>query len=1027
MNSMKRTKVLSLGENVKQTFFMLGCFLFLICGSSMYAQNNVRGTVKDSKGDGLIGVNVIVKGTSQGTVTDENGGFNISVADKNAVLEFSYVGFKTMDVSLQGETILNILMTENTDLLDEVVVVGYGTQKKVNLTGSVNNVKGSDLIKRNASNTSIALQGMMPGVSVSTSSGRPGFDGAGIQIRGTGSLNSSSNPLVLIDGVIVDMYAMNFIDMNIIESISVLKDAASASIYGSRASNGVILITTKRAKENKIKVAYDGYVGFNSPTNIPAPVSGLEYMEAINIARANVDMAPQYSEEIINKYKTSGPDNVTLFDTNWRKEIIKENALQHNNSISVSGGSNDIRFFANAAYFYQDGNIANNIYDRMSLKINTDANITKWMKLGLDLNVRQSKSVQPAFDFPEGIINKATTFVPVFSGRNNDGTYGYGQNGDNPIASAEVSGLSTSRSPEYMIKGSLVMHPLKGLELATSYSSRRVEGIWDYFIKPYDTYEGGIYKTTFPVTGRQKGEGWDQSITKQFNLQGSYEKQILSSLFNVLLGVQTEEMNNRSFSASRKGYPFDGFEDLDHGDLSTSVANGNHLDWAMLSYYMRFNYNFRERYLLELNGRWDASSRFLKNYRWGFFPSISAGWRISEEAFFEPLRTTVNNLKLRLSYGTLGNQDIYSYFPYAATISPGYGYWFDEVLGSGSTQTQVANEKITWEKSTQKNIGIDAGLFNSKLALSFDYYIKNINDMLQQFPIPLYVGLSAPWENAGSMRNNGWDLTATWRDKVKDFSYSITGNLSDVKNTITNLYGKEYVGTQITREGDPIYSWYGYLSDGYFQTMEEIEKSPVYGDKKNIKPGYIKYKDTSGPENKPDGVINDYDRVIIGDPAPRYEYSVNLGAEWRNFDLSLLIQGVGKRDIFYSGYGARPFYVGRSMFKNQLDYWTPENRNAKFPLLLIEGSEGTNPNNIISDFWVKSGAYMRLKNVVIGYTIPKAVSEKMYLTRVRFYVSAQNLLTLTNAYEGYDPENSVSDGYFYPLMRTITFGLNINF
>lgn len=446
----------------------------------------------------------------------------------------------------------------------------------------------------------------------------------------------------------------------------------------------------------------------------------------------------------------------------------------------------------------------------------------------------------------------------------------------------------------------------------------------------------------------------------------------------------------------------------------------------MLSYFGRINYNYQERYLLELNGRFDASSRFMKGYRWGFFPSASVGWRISEEGFFDQLKETIDNFKLRASYGTLGNQDIYSYFPYAATISPGYGYWFNKELGSGATQTQVANEKISWEKSTQMNIGVDLGFFSSKLTTTFDYYVRNINDMLQQFPIPVFVGLSSPWENAGSMRNNGWDLNVTWRDKIGNLNYNITANLSDVKNTITNLYGKEYIGTQITREGDPLGSWYGFESDGYFQTQEEIDNAAVYGEKKNIRPGYIRYKDLNGPEGVPDGVINDLDRTIIGNPAPRYEYSLNIGADWKGLDINIFFQGVGKRDLFYSGYGVRPFYVGRSMFKNQLDYWSEDNRDAKFPILLIDGS-GNNPNNIISDFWVKSGAYLRLKNVVLGYTLPKQISNKWSMNKVRFFVSGQNLLTFSNAYEGYDPENSVSGGSFYPLMRTMTVGVDINF
>ncbi len=993
---------------------------------SQQTVHTISGTVTDMTGQPLPGVSIAVKGTSSGTITGTDGQYHLTRVPANATLVFSFIGMKPQQLSVSGKTQLDVVMQESTTGIGEVVAVGYGTQKKVNLTGSVQQVTGRDLVKRDASNTSVALQGLVPGVTVVTSSGRPGYDAAGITIRGTGSLNSSSNPLVLIDGVIVDVYAMNFLDMNTIESISVLKDAASASIYGSRASNGVILITTKRADKGKLKVGYNAYAGFNTPTELPDPVNAVEYMEAVNQANANAGASQTYSDELINEYRTSGADNLNRYETDWKNEIIRDKAFTQNHSVSLSGGSEDFRCYASAGYYYQDGQIANNHYERMTLKMNTDARITGWMKVGLNLTVRQSETVQPALETPEAIINKATTFVPVFSGINSDGSWGYGQNGDNPIATAEASGINTARSPELGVKGSLTLTPFKGLILTTGYSSRRVESKSDYFIRPYDTYEYGVYKTTYPSTGESKYEGWSQTIYNQFNARATYEGQVKGHSFRLMGGMQTEEQKGRSFSASRTGYDYSGFEDLNNGDISTATNSGSHWQWTMLSFYSRLNYTFKDRYLLELNGRLDASSRFLEDERRGFFPSVSAGWRISEEPFFSVLKNRIPNLKVRASYGTLGNQEIGDYYPYAATVSSGYGYWFDEVLGTGLTQTQMANEKISWEKSRQFNLGLDAEVLDSRLSVTFDYYVRKISDMLQQFPLPYYVGLSSPWENAGSMRNNGWDLSLTWRDRIGELSYHVTGNLFDVKNKVTNLYGKEYVGTQITREGDALGSWYGYLSDGYFQSQDEIDASPVYGERANVKPGYIRYRDLSGPDGVPDDVVNDYDRTILGNPFPRYGFSMNLGAEWRNFDFSLFLQGVGKKKIFYSGYGARPFYIGRSIFRHQLDTWSETNRDAEFPLLLIDGT-GSNPNNIISDFWVKSGAYMRIKNVVIGYTLPRTVVQRLNIEKCRLYLSGQNLFTLTNAYEGYDPENSVSSGSFYPLMQTFTIGVDIQF
>jgi TonB-linked SusC/RagA family outer membrane protein len=986
-------------------------------------QNSVSGKVTDTGNQPLPGVTVLLKGTTQGAVTNADGNYTLSDIPENATLQFSFVGMLTQEILVGNQVSINITMAEDAIGIEEVVAIGYGTQKKVNVTGSVQSITSEQLLKRNVANSSSALQGLAPGVSVVQNSGKPGADGATITIRGIGSLNSSTSPLVLVDGVEGNM---DRIDMNTIESISVLKDAASASIYGSKASNGVILITTKRAKSGEVKIMYNGFIGINTPTELPNPVDAVGYMKQINIAKANSNESPQYSEELINQYKTLGADNMTTFDTDWKNLVLKDNALMHNHSLSLSGGSDKITFFANAGYYFQDGLIANNNYNRKTLRINTDAELTKWMKVGLDVNLNQSEIQQPSIEDPVSTISKAITFAPVFSGFNDDGTYGHGQNGDNPLATAVVGGISNNLLPELGVRGFVEINPFDGLIATTSYSSKKQESKLDYFIQPYESYEGGVYKTTYPASGNMKYEGLNQIITNQFNFQTSYEKTIQDNYLKILGGIQSEERLGHSLYASRKGFNYDGFEELNHGDITTSANGGTSYEWAMFSYFGRLNYNFKERYLLELNGRWDKSSRFMKDYRLGFFPSASAGWRVSEEPFFANLKETISNFKIRASYGTLGNQSISGYYPYATTLSSGYGYWFNEVEGTGVAQTQSANEKITWEKSTQMNIGLDASVFNNKLGVTFDYYVRNINDMLQQFPIPLFVGLTSPWENAGSMKNEGWDLSLTWKDKIKDFSYHITGNLSDVQNTVTNLYGNEYISDRITTEGEAFNSWYGYVALGYFQTPEEIVDAPVYGEKKNVKPGYVKYQDLSGPDGTPDGIINSYDRTIIGNPMPRFEYSLNLGAEWKNFDFTMFFQGVGKKDIYYSGNGARPFYIGRTIYESQLDYWTEDNHNAEFPILLIDGS-GNNPNNIISTQWVKSGAYLRIKNTVIGYTLPKTLLQNYKLDNLRIYVSGQNLFTWSKAYQGYDPELSVNNGNFYPVMRTLTFGLDIRF
>ncbi|MEG0560922.1 MAG: TonB-dependent receptor, partial [Muribaculaceae bacterium] len=404
-------------------------------------------------------------------------------------------------------------------------------------------------------------------------------------------------------------------------------------------------------------------------------------------------------------------------------------------------------------------------------------------------------------------------------------TWGFGINGTNPIAMIQTGCESNSTAPEYTARATVSIDPLEGLNIFGAYSWKREDSETKAFVKPYQMFENGAPKGEFPTYGSSASQQVSKKITKQFNLQGSYEKNFHKNYIKALIGFQSEELNYNYLLAGRKNFNYDGYEDLVNGDISSSSNSSSRYAWTLLSYFFRVNYSFDNKYLLEVNGRYDGTSRFRKGHRWGFFPSVSAGWRISEEHFFEPLKDVVNNLKIRASYGELGNQSISGYYPYAASIggSPAYGYWFDKELSPGVAQIQLANEAITWEKSKQFDIGIDAGLFNNRLTVNFDYYVRNITNMLQQFPVPLFVGMGAPWKNAGSMKNNGWELSLSWRDRVGDVNYYINGNLSDVKNKVIDLFGKEYVGsTTITKEGEQYNSWYGYVADGYFQSQEEI-------------------------------------------------------------------------------------------------------------------------------------------------------------------------------------------------------------
>ncbi|MDE5555420.1 MAG: TonB-dependent receptor [Muribaculaceae bacterium] len=989
----------------------------------------VTGSVHDENGEALIGVSIKAAPGKATAITDIDGNYSITLTAP-ATLTFDYVGMKPQQIKVRTAGVHNIVMQSADNTLDDVVVVGYGTQKKINLTGSVQSVSSEEIIKRNVSNGSSALQGIVPGLTAIQTSGAPGGDNASIRIRGIGSMKSDSAPLILIDGVEGDL---NRIDLNQIESISVLKDGASAAIYGSRSSNGVILVTTKRGVDGKPKVTFNGYVGWNKPTTMPDPVNAVTYLQAIDQARINNNQDAIYGD-IIEKYLTEGADNISRFDTNWRDLIMKKDAFTQNYSVGVSGGNKMARVYASAGYFKQEGMVPNNEFSRTNLRLNGDLTVNRWIEIGADISVRQSNVLSP-ISGSTTLIGYAMTFTPTLSAINADGTWGYGLQGNNPIAAINDGGYSKSTAPEYSARLSATITPFKGMTILGQYNWKRNDGRTNAFANTYEEYEGGAFKGTFPTAEKAGSEERTTDTRKQYNLTATYENTFAEKHYvKAMVGFQSEEHHHTSLTAKRSGYYYNGYEDIAHGDAATATNNSYSLEWARMGYLFRLNYIFADRYLLEVSGRYDGTSRFMPEQRWGFYPSVSVGWRLSEESFWEPIRDVVNNFKIRASYGKLGNESIGSWFPYIVPISPGleYGYWFDKAYTSGVAQTQMANPEIHWEKSIQRNIGLDFYMFNSRFTGTFDFYYRHIEDMLQVFTLPEFVAMAAPYENAGSMRNVGWEVSLGWNDKVGNVSYYIKGNIYDNRNKLLKLYGNENKsGNSLLAEGVSYNNYYGYVADGYFQSQEEIDAkdadgnyiNAVYLDQRvDTKPGYIKYKDLNG-----DGVINSQDRKIIGDSRPHFEFSLQFGADWKGIDFSAMLQGVGQKDVYYSGGGSRPLLGNATLYEHQLDTWTPENPNAQYPLLL-QDPNGSNQNNIFSTFWLKSAAYCRLKNLTIGYTLPKKWTKAAYIERVRFYASAQNLLTLRGSdfYKGFDPETTAGSSC-YPLNKTFLFGVNLEF
>jgi TonB-linked SusC/RagA family outer membrane protein len=1001
-------------------------FVFLMCCASLSAQTyKLTGTVSDETGP-LPGVNISVQGSTAGALSNASGRYAVSVK-KGQTVVFSYVGYKTVEVRYTGQKEVNVTMRQGAIALDEAIVVGYATQKKATLTGAVSAISGDKLQERKVASLSNALQGTMPGVTIQQTSGEPGSDGGYIRVRGLGSINSDSNPLVLVDGIEM---SINQIDPNTVESISVLKDAASASIYGSRASNGVILITTKHGAKGKVVMTYSGYLTIQAPTNMPDPVPAWQYLQSELNAWDNAGITVSDAQRtqqlaMIDAQKKYKPDNWTRYDTDWKKETISNNALMHSHNVTFSGGGENFKFFSSVSTLYQDGLIKTDNYKRTNLLTNADAQVFPWMKVGLETSLRFSSTLNPGAGSPKSIINQALYMLPTLSAaRELDGNWGYGKNGLNPTAMAAASGFEKDKTHEIVTGGTITLTPLAGMELIGQYSRRQVTSRSRVVVQPYTTSLQGTVMGQYPGQDYVE-ESWSETVRNYYRFQGSYEKTYKQHYAKVLLGFQAEDNDNSGFAGSRKNFDL-GKWYLSNGDGATATATGSASSWAMMSWYGRINYNFAQKYLLELSGRYDGSSRFTKDNRWGFFPSVSAGWVISSEPFMDFAQKTLDQLKLRVSYGVLGNQNIGNY-PYAAVIDVGYSYYLGDskTLSSGVAQTTLSNSNIGWEKSKQFDIGIDASFWNGKLTFTGDYYYKKVYDMLMKFPLPYYAGMSPAWTNAGDMRNEGWEVALTYRGKYSDLEYGATLTLSDNKNKITNLNGLKSSDKSL-QEGYPLNGIWGYVTDGYYKDWDDVAASPKLSNA--ARPGFVKYVKVNKAEGTDPMVIDSNDQVYLGDAFPHYTYGLNLFAKWRGFDATVFFQGVGKRKTYMSGVGLKPFANGANLFTHQLDSWTEDHQDAAYPILVPEANSGDNFQR--SDKWVKNGAYCRLKNVVIGYTLPSSVLSKIGIRGMRFYVSGQNLLTWDHFYKGYDPEVAYGGGVggeFYPIMQTYTFGIDVKF
>jgi len=1038
---------------LRKTAWVLLIFAGLVMSAqNVYGQKRITGKVTDPQGVGLPGATVQLVGTTVGTVTDVNGNYSIQVPDNAAVLQFSFVGYSTSRVTVANQNQVNVMLNEDTQNLEELVVVGYGTQKKANLTGSVSSIKTEELTKRQVASASNLLQGMAPGVTVQQQSGRPGADGASIRIRGLSSIYASQSPLILVDGVVS---SLDNLDPNTIESISILKDAASTSIYGSRASNGVLLVQTKRAKEKGIQMSYNASMTKQIATSIPDRTSAVQHMELSNVAEQNRTGNPSatlYALTLIDKYKTTPANNLDIIDTDWLDLLLTNNGMMNNHNLSLRSGGEVTNVYASLAYTNQQGLIPNNSFERYDLRINPDFKIRKNLTLSGIINYNSRTSINPATGSPEFIIRQAIGLPAIGGGKYGPGMYGTaGQtNNRNPLAMVEAAGTSVTKVSSFLSKVTLQYQPVKGLDLEAYWAREHWTPNGKSFTKNVDIYVPNVNTQSYDKIGQwpgttSLGESYSTNIRNTYLAQATYNYSIGLHAFKLMAGAQTEEFTYSGISASRTGFINPNQPYLNLGAANYANA-GSGYETALAGFFGRINYNYADKYLLEFNTRYDGSSRFSQDLdlQWGIFPSASAGWVFSSEKFFNGLKDIVTFGKLRGSWGILGNQNLPEVYPFAvnfvtATYSnPNNGTftYTDNVTTLGYQLTEAPNPNITWEKSKQFNLGIDLNLMR-KFNLTFDYYVRTLEDMLLRRPIPSYIGLSAPFVNAGAMENRGWEVSLNYRTSIKDFKIDITGMLSDVQNKVTDISGLPYLdgGSVRTYEGEPLWSYYGYRSLGYFSGKEDIQNSPVqfgipWNDAVNVgpKPGDIKYADIRGPDGTPDGKVDANDREIIGNSFPRYEYSVNLNLGYKNFNLTVFGQGVGKRNNYLSGTGAIPFASGdfaASLLDIHKDYWTSENQDALFPRLLPAGSGGN--NFLTSSHWIKSASFFRIKNVNLSYSLPDKWFKSIGVNGVKFYVSGQNLLTFTKAWDGFDPEIDNANAEFYPLMKTYTAGLSLNF
>lgn len=989
----------------------------------------------------VVGAIVFIKGTNIATETDENGNYSITVpqASANGTLVVKYEDDSTVELPLATTTNFTVLREEDVTKLETVQIIGYGTQEKEDVTGAISSVKSSEIAKVVVSDPAQAIQGRVTGVNVSQNTGAPGSP-LNIQVRGVGTIGNS-RPLFVVDDVPVG--DISYLNQNDIESIDILKDASAAAVYGARAANGVVLITTKKGSAKKTTFEFNYLTGVSKAWKKIDMLTAEEWATLKNEALFAVGEGPRYKADTMKQ------------GANMQDEIFR-NAKMNSYHLAASGGTEKVTYYIGGGYLSQEGIVKGSNYERFSINTNANYRVTKKLNLGSFMNLAtSSRRIVNDEGMYEGVMSnalKADPLSPVFSGRGGDSIYAPNITGDgrNPVAILNTRD-NKDKTFHFIGRWFAEYEFIKGLKfkstasfLSNNVTNRRFDP--SFFVK---NAAGQFNTDTNRVVGRTQTQNtqvtWENTLAYEKTFAEKHKIGLLG-----LIGLQNNR--NEYFTARKTNVPTNGGADqyFDQASKNANIA-GNASENALLSYMARINYEYDNKYLLTATLRRDASSRFPESNRWGTFPSIAAGWKISEEGFFEPLKKNINLLKLRASYGQLGNQNIgYTDYPYTTNLTTGQNYTFGDAVAYGTAPRSNANTAVTWETVTTSNVGVDVAAFKNKLLFSADFFTRKTADMLINRTVSGIAGYEdAPVVNAGTMFNKGLELMAEYRNQDSKLKYSVSGNITFIKNEVTymdapifgeNISNVDGAYVQITTQGRAISQFYGHQVDYIIQTEEEAAKLRASGYQSSARAGDFKFVD----QNK-DGKIDANDRTYIGSPLPKFTYGVNGSLGYANFDLSIFFQGVQGNKIYNGGkmnYGSSDFSQNYGKAAFMIDRWTAPNTSTEVPRVT---NNDANQNGRISDYFVESGSYLRLKNIQLGYTLPASITDKVKIQKIRFYVAAQNLFTITK-YSGLDPEIGqanynngntsgqpspleigVDRGGTYPQARTFQFGINAAF